>query len=146
VLDTAQRFLAGSSTLYDVIFVDLYGPGGPTEIDETFWTRCLDALEPGGCLASNWADFTVNTKVRPMADTLTEVARARGIEVVFVTRRGFQDNLVQYVPTVSEIRTEAMTFEGLSGVLARFVEERHIPDRGRGILENCIVGTRFPIE
>jgi len=84
--------------------------------------------------------------VRPMADTLTEVARARGIEVVFVTRRGFQDNLVQYVPTVSEIRTEAMTLEGLSGVLARFVEERHIPDRGRGILENCIVGTRFPIE
>jgi hypothetical protein len=25
------------------------------------------------------------------------------------------------------------------------VEERHIPDRGRGILENSIVGTRFPI-
>ena len=23
--------------------------------------------------------------------------------------------------------------------------ERHIPDRGRGILENCIVGARFPI-
>ena len=146
VLDTAQRFLAGSSTFYDAILVDLYGPGGPSEIDEAFWTRCLDALAPGGCLASNWADFTVNANVRPMADSLTEVARARGIEAVFVTRRGFHDNLVQYVPTVPETRLEATTLEGLNGVLARFVQERHIPDRGRGILENCIVGTRFPIE
>jgi hypothetical protein len=32
------------------------------------------------------------------------------------------------------------------GVLERFVRERYIPDRGRGILENCIVTTRFPIE
>jgi len=42
--------------------------------------------------------------------------------------------------------TEAMTLEGLDGVLARFVQVRHIPDRGRGILENSIVGTGFPIE
>jgi hypothetical protein len=146
VLDTAQRFLAGTSARYDAILVDLYGPGGPSEIDEVFWTRCLDALSPGGCLASNWADFAVNPKVRPMTDSLSEVARARGIEAIFVTRRGFHDNLVQYVPTVPEIRSEAMTLEGLNGVLARFVQERHIPDRGRGILENCIVGTRFPIE
>ncbi len=40
VLDTAQRFLAGSSARYDVILVDLYGPGGPAESDESF----LDAL------------------------------------------------------------------------------------------------------
>jgi len=31
-------------------------------------------------------------------------------------------------------------------VLEGFVQERRIPDRGRGILENCIVATRFPIE
>src|SRR6516164_10231021 len=31
VLDAAQRFLAGSSTFYDAILVDLYGPGGPSE-------------------------------------------------------------------------------------------------------------------
>jgi hypothetical protein len=140
VLDAAQRFLAGSGARYDVILVDLYGPGGPAESDETLWTRCLDALAPGGCLANNWADFAVNPKVRPMADSLSAVARARGLEPIFVTRRGFRDNLVQYVPTVPEIGAEAVT-----DVLERFVQERHIPDRGRGILENCIVGTRFPI-
>ena len=140
MLDTAQRFLAGSSTRYDVILVDLYGPSGPAESEEAFWTRCLDALAPGGCLANNWADFAVNPKVRPMSDSLSAVARARGFEPIYVTRRGFRDNLVQYVPTVPEIGAEAMT-----DVLERLVRDRHIPDRGRGILENCILGTRFPI-
>jgi hypothetical protein len=146
VLDTAQRFLAGSSTRYDVILVDLYGPGGPSESDEAFWARCLDALAPGGCLANNWADFAVNPKVRPMADGLSTVARARGLEPVFVTRRGFRDNLVQYVPTDPEARAGASTLGGLNDVLEGFVQERHIPDRGRGIIENCVVGTCFPIE
>jgi hypothetical protein len=68
------------------------------------------------------------------------VARARGFEPIYVTRRGFRDNLVQYVATRPEIGAEAMT-----DVLERLVRERHIPDRGRGILEYCIVGTRFPI-
>ena len=89
VLDTAQRFLAGTSARFDVILVDLYGPGGPAESDEAFWARCLDALAPGGCLANNWADFAVNPKVRPMADALSAVARTRGLEPIFVTRRGF---------------------------------------------------------
>ena len=140
VLDTAQRFLAGSTARYDVILVDLYGPGGPAESGEAFWTRCIDALAPGGCLANNWADFAVNPKVRPMSDSLSAVARVRGFEPIYVTRRGFRDNLVQYVATRPEIGAEAMT-----DVLERLVRERHIPDRGRGILENCIVGTRFPI-
>jgi len=144
VLDTAQRFLAGSSTRFDVILVDLYGPGGPAESDAAFWARCLDALAPGGCLANNWADFSVNPRVRPMAASLAAVARARGFEPVFVTRRGFRDNLVQYVPTLPDLRTD--TLEAMYGVLERFVRERYIPDRGRGILENCIVATRFPID
>jgi hypothetical protein len=146
VLDTAQRFLAGSSARYDVILVDLYGPSGPSESDEAFWARCLDALAPGGCLANNWADFAVNPKVRPMADAISTVARARGLEPIFVTRRGFRDNLVQYVPTDPEARAGASTLGGLNDVLEGFVQERHIPDRGRGIIENCVVGTCFPIE
>jgi hypothetical protein len=141
VRETAQRFVAGKSAHYDVILVDLYGPGGPAEIDELFWARCLDALAPGGCLANNWADFTVNARVRPMADSLSEAARARGLEPIFVTRRGFRDNLVQYVPTTPGTDAEAIT-----DVFERFVQERHIPDRGRGILENCVVTRRFPIE
>lgn len=141
VLDTAQRFLAATTARYDVVLVDLYGPSGPAESDEAFWMRCLDALAPGGCLAVNWADFAVNPKVRPMADALSVVARARGFEPILVTRRGFRDNLVQYIPTVPEIRADTIT-----EVLERFVEARNIPDRGRGILENCIVTTRFPID
>ncbi len=140
VLDTAQRFLAETNSRFDVIMVDLYDAGGPAESGDAFWVRCLDALAPGGCLANNWADFAVNPDVRPMAESLASVAKARGIEPIYVTRRGFRDNLVQYVPTEPEIGAEAIT-----DVLERFVEERHIPDRGRGILENCIVGTRFPI-
>jgi hypothetical protein len=146
VLDTAQRFVAGTSAQYDVILVDLYDADGPADSDEVFWTRCLDSLAPGGCLANNWADFAVNPHVRPMADALSLVARARGLEPIFVTRRGFRDNLVQYVPTAPEIDAEAITLNGLNGVLERFVRERHIPDRGRGILENCLVTRRFPIE
>jgi hypothetical protein len=140
VLDTAQRFLAETSTHYDVILVDLYGPSGPAHSDEVFWACCLDALATGGCLAVNWADFGVNPEVRPMADSLAAAARGRGLEPIFVTRRGFRDNLVQYVPTESEVAAETIT-----EVLERFVRERHIPERGRGILENCIVGSRFPI-
>jgi spermine/spermidine synthase len=146
VLDTAQRFLAGTSAQYDVILVDLYDADGPAESDEAFWTRCLDSLAPGGCLANNWADFAVNPHVRPMADALSLVAQARGLEPIFVTRRGFRDNLVQYVPTAPGFDAEAITPSGLDGVLERFVRERHIPDRGRGILENCLVTRRFPIE
>jgi hypothetical protein len=140
VLDTAQRFLAATNERYDAILVDLYGPGGPAANEEAFWTRCLDTLAPGGCLANNWADFAVNPAVRPMADSLAAVAQARGLEPIFVTRRGFRDNLVQYVPTEPGIGAEAIT-----EVLERFVQQHHIPDRGRGILENCIIGTRFPI-
>lgn len=141
VLDTAQRFLARNSAHYDVILVDLYDAGGPAKTGEAFWSSCLDVLAPGGCLANNWADFAVNPEVRPMAEALSAVACSRGLEPIFVTRRGFRDNLVQYVPTDPDIGAEAMT-----GVLERLVQQRHIPDRGRGILENCIVGSRFPIE
>jgi spermidine synthase len=140
VHDTAQRHLAGSTARYDVILVDLYDSGGPAQSDEIFWTRCLDALNPGGCLANNWADFAVNPDVRPMADALSRVARARGLEPIYVTRRGFRDNLVQYVPTDTAIGPDA-----IADILDRLARERHFPDRGRGILDNCLIGSRFPV-
>lgn len=144
-LDTAQRFVAGSSARFDAILVDLYGPAGPAETGEAFWSRCLDALTPGGCLASNWADFSVNPAVRPIAETLSAAARARGLEPIFATRRGFRDNLVQYVPTAPEMLAGS-DYAALAAVLDRFTRERHLPDRGRGILENCIVTSNFPID
>ena len=76
-----------------------------------------------------------------MADALAVVAEARGLAPIYVTRRGFRDNLVQYVATEPGIGAEAMT-----DVHARFVAQHRPPDRGRGILENCIVATRFPID
>ena len=141
VHDTAQRFLAGTTAQFDAILVDLYGPAGPAESDEVFWTRCFDALTPGGCLASNWADFAVNPTVRPMAEALAAVARGRGLEPIFVTRRGFRDNLAQLVSTTAGVEPEA-----LGGALERFALERHLPDRGHGILEDCLVTRHFPVD
>ncbi len=141
VVETAQRFLAGNTQRFDAILVDLYDSRGPVPADESFWTRCIDALAPGGCLATNWADFASNKAVRPMADAQERVAHARGLGSYFVTRRGFRDNLIQYLPTGSERQPEAIT-----GALERFALERRLPDRGRFILEHCLVAPGFPIE
>jgi spermidine synthase len=140
-IDTAQRFLAGNTQRFDVVHVDLYDSTGPAPFDETFWARCLDALAPGGCMATNWADFATNRAVRGMAEAQRNVAQARGLDTYFVTRRGFRDNLVQYLPTGAERDPAALT-----SALERFAETRRIPDRGRGILEHCLVSTGFPLE
>ena len=140
IIDTAERFLAGTKDRFDVILVDLYDANGPAQNDESFWARCIDALAPGGCLATNWADFATNQEVRPMAEAQRAVARDRGLDTYFVTRRGFRDNLVQYLPTGAERGPEAIT-----GALERFARTRHLPERGRGILEHCVIAPRFPI-
>ncbi|MBV9015525.1 MAG: hypothetical protein JO058_07690 [Alphaproteobacteria bacterium] len=140
VIDAAERFLAGTTDKFDVVLVDLYNAQGPAVFNERFWARCMEALAPGGCLATNWADFAVNAAVRPMADSQQRLAQSRGLDTYFVTRRGFRDNLVQYLPTGPEREPEAIT-----GALERFARARHIPDRGRGILDHCIIAPRFPI-
>jgi spermidine synthase len=141
VVDSAQRFLAGNTRQFDAILVDLYDARGPAPFDEGFWTRAVDALAPGGCLATNWADFATNKGVRPMAEAQRAVAQARGFDTYYVTRRGFRDNLIQYLPTGSERRPEEIT-----GALERFAQGRRLPDRGRGILEHCLISTGFPID
>jgi spermidine synthase len=141
VIETAQRYLATNRQRFDVVLVDLYDAKGPAPFDAAFWTRALDALAPGGCLATNWADFATNRAVRPMAEALRAVARSRGLDTYFVTRRGFRDNLIQYLPTGAERRPEDIT-----GALERFARERRLPDRGRFILENCIISEDFPLQ
>ena len=69
------------------------------------------------------------------------VAQSLGLSTYFVTRRGFRDNLIQYLPTGAERQPE-----GITGALEHFAAARHLPDRGRGILEHCIVSTGFPLE
>ncbi|HEX3954333.1 MAG TPA: hypothetical protein VHW90_12215 [Stellaceae bacterium] len=141
VIENALQFMATNTRQFDVVHVDLYDARGPAPCDEAFWTRCIDALAPGGCLATNWADFATNRGVRPMAEAQSTIARARGLDTYYVTRRGFRDNLIQYLPTGPDRRPEAIT-EGLE----RMARERHLPDRGRGILEHCIVSTGFPVD
>jgi hypothetical protein len=141
VIDTAERFLAATTQKFDVILVDLYNAEGPAEFDTAFWTRCLGALEPGGCLATNWADFAVNRKVKPMAESQAELARGQGLECFYVTRRGFRDNLIQYVPTRADAKLQTLT-----AVHDRFSRERRLPNGGRGILEHCVVTQNFPID
>jgi hypothetical protein len=141
IIETAQQFLAGNTHQFDAVLVDLYDSRGPAPFDDAFWARCLDALAPGGCMATNWADFATNKTVRGMATALQSAAQARGLDTYFATRRGFRDNLVQYLPTGPEREEQAIT-----GALERFTETRRIPDRGRGILEHCIISTGFPLE
>ena len=141
VIETAQRFMAGNARRFDIVLVDLYDSRGPASFDEVFWTRCLDALAPGGCMATNWADFATNRAVRPMAEAQTAAARSRGFDTFYVTRHGFRDNLIQYLPTGAERQPEAIT-----EALERFARGRRLPDRGRGILDHCLVSTGFPIE
>jgi len=141
VIETAQRFLATVTQRFDVILVDLYDAGGPATFDAAFWARCIDALAPGGCLATNWADFATNKAVRPMAEAQTAIARTCGLDTYYVTRHGFRDNLIQYLPTGGDRRPEAIT-----GALEHFAAERRLPDRGRGILEHCLISTGFPID
>jgi spermidine synthase len=140
VVDTAQNYVAATETKFDAILVDLYDSSGPADLDERFWQHCLEALAPGGCLTANWADFTVNPKVRPLADALVATAARGGFASFFATRRGFRDNLVQYVATTPGTYPEAII-----GAHERFAQQRYLPDGGRGILENCLLATRFPI-
>ena len=58
----------------------------------------------------------------------------------YVTRRGFHDNLVQYLPTAAGHSPET-----LIPSLEEFARTRRLPDRGRGILESCIISERFPL-
>ena len=141
VIETAERFLAGNRQLFDAVLVDLYDAKGPAKFDAAFWTRCLAALAPGGCLAVNWADFATNREVKPMAEALSAVAAARGLAPYYVTRHGFRDNLVQYLPTGGERRPE-----GIAPALERFARDRRLPDRGRYILEHCLISEGFPLE
>jgi hypothetical protein len=140
MLEEASRFLAAQTAQYDVIHVDLYNARGAASFDKVFWGRCIDLLAPGGCLATNWADFVTNTKVRPMADAQADVARGRGHECFFVTRRGFRDNLVQYLPT-----DDSYGRENLIETLERFATTHRLPDRRRGTLENCLITSGYPV-
>jgi len=139
VTDTAERFLAGTTARFDAILVDLYDARGAAILDADFWARCLDALAPGGCLATNWADLGTG-RVQAMAEAQAAAARARGRDCFFVSPRELDQNIVQYLPTA-----EGRGPEAVAGALERFAAERRLPDGARGILEDCIISPEFPV-
>jgi hypothetical protein len=76
-----------------------------------------------------------------MAESQAEIARARGYDCFYVTRRGFRDNLIQYVPTDA-----ARHVEPLAEAHRRFARARRLPNGGRGTLDHCVVTPAFPID
>lgn len=136
----AESFLAANRNRYDAILVDIYNSSGPAHQGEDFWEHALDALAPGGCLANNWADSATNDAVRPLAEALAAAAARRGLRCVYVARRRFGDNLIQYVR-----KAPLADITVLSSALEAFAKSHHLPDRGRGILEDCVMTHEFPV-
>jgi hypothetical protein len=139
ILDTADGFLAANTKRFDAILIDIYNASGPAHSGPVLWSRALDCLAPSGCLANNWADFATNRAVRPLAESLAEIAAERGLASFYLTRRGLGDNLVQYVT-----RTPPPDLDALHAALDAFAHKRHLPDRGRGILDGCLLTADFP--
>jgi hypothetical protein len=137
-IESGERFVAGVSERFDTILVDLYDAHGSAALDEDFWAHCLDALAPGGCLATNWPSPT--DRVRSMADTQAAMASDRGDDCFFVTKRGQRDNIVQYVRTA-----EGLGLDTIAGAIERFAAEHQLCDGGSGVLEDHFLSFEFPV-
>jgi len=133
----ADRFVAGADGNFDAILVDLYDGGGPAEMPSEFWGDCLGALSPGGCLATNWADFGTG-RVRPMAEAQAAAARARGLSCFFITGPGAGGNTVQYAAA------DGQGPESVPAALDAFVADRNLPAEMRGMLTDCVITQNFP--
>jgi hypothetical protein len=137
VIDAAERFVAKSAEKFDTIFVDVADAGGSPDFDANFWLRCLDALAPGGCVATNWPDLDTS-RVRTMAQAQADAARERGVGCIFISRDGIRNNVIQYLPTNAGVGSETMACEA-----ERFASE-WLTNLGSGILQRCIVSSTMP--
>jgi predicted O-methyltransferase YrrM len=135
VIEAAERFMANAAGPFDAIIVDVADAGGFPDVDANFWKRCLDALAPGGCIATNWPDFDPG-KVRSMARAQTDAASDRGYGCIFIGREGVRNNIIQYLATAAN-RTPAT----VAGAVARFASEWRVSS---SILADCIVSTTMP--
>ena len=132
-----ERFLADTTATFDAILVDLHGADGPVPLSEGFWTHCLAALAPGGCLATNWADLDSGW-TRPMAEAQSAEARRLGHNPFFITH-GRDGHVVQYVATA-----EGRGADMVPSALSRFVEVRNLPTDMRTTLDGCTISHAFP--
>ena len=107
-----------SSARFDAILVDLYNSAGPAETNEAFWSALPRRADPGRLPRQQLGRF-FGQPGGPAdgRDALDAAARARGLAPIYVTRRGFRDNLVQYVPTEPEMLAGS-DYAALAAVLA----------------------------
>lgn len=136
--EPAERFVAGTADKFDAILVDLYDSSGPSLLAAGFWSACLDALTPGGCLATNWADLG-SGRVRPMAEAQAGAARARGYDCFFISGPGAGGNTVQYVAT-----GKGQGPDTAGAAFARFAEAHSLSPEMRGVLDGCTISRDFP--
>ena len=123
----ASGFSPGRRRNSTSILVDLYGPAWPgRSATAPFWTRCRGGAGARRLPREQLGGFRQSTRGRagrwPMrSPTVARESRAR--LPIFVTRRGFRDNLAQYVPTA---RREPGSKRSV-GALERFAGERRHP-------------------
>lgn len=125
VADDALSFVAETHERYDVILVDLYGAAGVRPLRAGFWEHCLAALADGGCLAANWADFTVNQLAERSAAALASCAA----ESIYVTPSGLRDNLIQFSSHGTGLPDRIRALARPRGPLARCVITESYPRR-----------------
>ena len=131
VLADAAAFLAKTEGRWDVIHVDTYDAEGFRAHPKAFWRDCARALAPGGIVAINWADFHGNERARAFSDA----ARAQFRHALFMTPRGFSDNLVQF-----SANRRLPSPEQLGGAITGHARLQ----RPRSTLSRCVVTRRWP--
>jgi spermidine synthase len=134
----AEEMVAEYDEAFDAILIDLYDASGAAPLAERFWTDCLAALKPDGCLAINWAggwsgageSGTPRQRIARVAPQLPGS--------FLVAERGPRGNIVQLVPTRAGLGAATLRKD-----FERFARAHGLPREDRDILERCDVGARY---
>ncbi len=135
----AEDWVAGRRGEFDVVLVDLYDSSGGAPVGDDFWTDCVAALKPGGCMGVNWAGGWTGaefdgTPLQRIARVMPRLPRS-----FLVAERGPRGNFVQLVPTLADFRLPS-----LGARLAEFASRHRLPREDRDILQRCAVTARYP--
>jgi spermidine synthase len=132
----AESVVAEARGGYDVVLVDLYDGAGAARTPRRFWSDCIGALRPGGCLAVNWAEFVGMSRVHGEANAI----RKEAPKSFFLVEHDPRPNIVQLAPTLRGFRTD-----DLAGRWRAFATARRLPRADRAILNGCDVVSRYPV-
>jgi spermidine synthase len=127
----ANEFVAETDRRFDVVLVDIYDSGGFAQVEKSFWDAAWRLVRPKGCLAVNWADPDKSESYRAHAARVAKLAEVS----LFVTPRGFKDNIVQFASADPEFSQRRLRLA--STALAK-------RQRRRDILERCAMLDRLP--